>query len=76
MSKHILIAITERNVHQPQYFDSLELAQAQMEKELLEEIGAYEYRIDREDYGIDSHDAWANTHHINSDWAIFEVPDE
>jgi hypothetical protein len=68
--KYILLTCTDHINEEPLYFDTLELAHAKMEEQLLEQIEDYaDWTVD-EYYDIGSTYAWANTHGTYSDWTI------
>lgn len=72
MLKYMLLSCTERDIEPPQFFDTPEAAYAQMEKELLEQIGSFDNYVEGEDYEISERCAWANPH-CNSDWVILPL---
>ena len=50
MLKLMLIDVADRSISPPQFFDSVEAAHAQMEKELLEQLDSYDYYKESDDY--------------------------
>ena len=72
MLKYMLVDVVDREISKPQFFDSAEAAQAQVEKELLEQLGSYDDYIESDDYQISESSAWGNPH-CDSDWMIFKI---
>ena len=72
--KHVLVSVCERDI-EVRVYDSLEEAQAEMRRQLFEEV--LDGRLDdydEDDYSIDDYSAYANDiHHANNDWLIETV---
>jgi hypothetical protein len=72
MTKYMLVSCTEREFDAPRFFDTRKDAHAQMESELLEQIGSFDDCSKGDEYGIEESSAWANPH-VNSDWVIYAL---
>lgn len=69
--KYMLICVAERDIEEPEFFDTLEEAHTAMCEQLADVYGVPVEDI-KESY-VNESSAWGERHGNNFDWKIFEV---
>lgn len=80
--KYMLICVAERDIEEPEFFDTLEEAHTAMYEQLADVYGVpvediKESYLSGEEYDsqtcVNESSAWGERHGNNFDWKIFEV---